>query len=194
MNDHADELAQWKKDNPANAEPKPEDLAGAFFASFSKAHPGAFPRCRRVDRRRRQDEKKKIQPVNQGSDIQGIFFDMWRTMNMPMPTWRPVPADMVMASGSGLDPHITLKNAACISSTASPPKRARRARGAKAGVVSQEDRRTAAQVCLGALGGLADVDLVNVLEVNLAVLRDKYEEAGQFGEIDLTARHRSGRR
>ena len=46
-----DDVAKWKSDNN-NSDPKPEDLAagiaGGFFTSFSKDHPGTFPGRRRV--------------------------------------------------------------------------------------------------------------------------------------------------
>ncbi|MES1213114.1 MAG: potassium-transporting ATPase subunit C [Singulisphaera sp.] len=170
MNDHTEELAQWKKDNPTNAEPKPEDLAGVFFASFSRAHPGAFPSVVETADADGKTEKK-IEPVKQGSDIQGIFFDMWRDEH-PDADIVPVPADMVMASGSGLDPHITLKNALYQLDRVAA-KRAADA-GRETDIVSKEIEERLHQQVSAPLGGLAGVKLVNVLEVNLA-LRDKYE-------------------
>lgn len=78
---------------------------------------------------------------------------------------KEVPADMVMASGSGLDPHITLANAqyqldrvveAWSKQTGANPADLRRA------VEDLLKQKTAAP-----FGGLAGVELVNVLEVNL---------------------------
>jgi K+-transporting ATPase ATPase C chain len=166
--DHADEVDQWKIDNN-NSEPKPEDLAGIFFASFSKEHPGSFPSAVEVAADEGKTEKK-IEPVKEGADVQGIFFDMWRQEH-PIEELEPVPADMVMASGSGLDPHITLKNALYQLDRVA----AKRAADANRNV---DDVRREVEIILqqrkeAPLGGLGGVDLVNVLEINLA-LREKY--------------------
>lgn len=170
MTDHADELAQWKKDNPANAEPKPEDLAGAFFASFSKAHPGAFPSAVEYATSDGKTEKK-IEPVKQGSDIQSIFFDMWRQEH-PTEDLENVPADMVMSSGSGLDPHITFKNALYQLDRVAAKRAADTGRNVDE--VRKEIETLLNQKKAAPLGGLVGVDLVNVLEVNLA-LRERYK-------------------
>jgi potassium-transporting ATPase KdpC subunit len=51
-----------------------------------------------------------IEPVSAGSDIQSIFFDMWRPEHADA-RLQEIPADIVMASGSGLDPHISMQSA-----------------------------------------------------------------------------------
>ena len=177
MNDHPDELAQWKKDNLTIAEPKPEDLAGAFFASFSKAHPGTFPSAVEHSNADGSTEKK-IEPVQRGSDIQGIFFDMWRNEHADAEL-EPVPADMVMASGSGLDPHITLKNAFYQLDRVA----AKWAEMTKRDV--QSVRKDIEQILNenseAPLGGLAGVPLVNVLNVNLALKR-RFESSPTVGK------------
>lgn len=167
--DHTDEVDQWKKDSN-NPEPKPEDLAGIFFASFSKEHPGTFPGPVEAAGEDGTTEKK-IKPVKEGSDMQAIFFDMWRQEHSNEEI-EPVPGDMVMASGSGLDPHITLKNALYQLDHVAAKRAAETNRGVS-------EIRKEIEVLLNAkkeapLGGLVGVDLVNVLEVNLA-LREKYE-------------------
>src|SRR6516165_10092513 len=87
---------------------KPEDLAVPFFVNYSKASPGTFPS---TVEQKSPDGKitKKIEPTKVGSDIQGFFFDMW-LQEHPTAQLHEVSADLVMASGSGLDPHITLKS------------------------------------------------------------------------------------
>ena len=40
---HANDVAKWIGQNPATPQPKPEDLAAAFFESFSREKPGTFP-------------------------------------------------------------------------------------------------------------------------------------------------------
>ena len=164
---HAEDVAQWKKDNPTNPEPKPEDLAVPFFTSFSKENPGKFPSGVTPE----GSTEKKIEPVAQGSDIQSIFFDMWR-QDHPDADLEPVPADMVMASASGLDPHITLKNAMyqldrVAAKWAETTKR-------DVELVKHEIQTQVKLRATAPLGGIAGVELVNVLEVNLA-LKERYE-------------------
>jgi K+-transporting ATPase ATPase C chain len=140
-----------------------------FFVSYARTHPGTFPGA--VEQKTADGKTVKgIEPVKEGSDIQGIFFDMWRQEHAEADL-EPVPADMVMASGSGLDPHITLKNALYQLERVA-------ARWAEKTKRDQAQVRTEIEALLrekaeAPLGGLVGVDLVNVLEVNLA-LRKRY--------------------
>jgi K+-transporting ATPase ATPase C chain len=162
---HVADVAQWLKDNPGTAEPKAEELAVPFFVSYAKVHPGTFPVA--VEQKSADGKtEQRIEPVKAGSEIQAIFFDMWRQEH-PQAELQPVPADLVMASGCGLDPHITLDNAhyqldRVAAKWAEKTKR-------NAAEVRQEIDALLQQKAEAPLGGLAGVKLVNVLEVNLAL-------------------------
>jgi K+-transporting ATPase ATPase C chain len=165
MGAHAEEVAGWVKDNPETPAPKPEDVAVPFFESYSKTFPGTWPVA--VEHKAADGKtEKRIEPVREGSDIQSSFFDLWRQEHPDVPLEK-VPADMVMASGSGLDPHITLQNALYQLDRV-------------AAAWARESKRDEAQVrrdieqlvrarASAPLGGLVGVPLVNVLETNLAL-------------------------
>lgn len=168
---HPDAVAEWKKSSPDAGDPKPEDLAGAFFASFSKEHPGEYPGA--VAHRSAEGKTEKvIEPVAEGTDIQAIFFDMWRQEHADADL-EAVPADMVMASGSGLDPHITRKNAEYQLDRVAA-KRAETTNRDRS-QVRDEIEAMLKERSTSPLGGMAGVPLVNVLEFNLA-LRARYGE------------------
>lgn len=171
--EHKADVDAWKKENLDNPEPKPEDLAVPFFKSYAKAFPGTWPVAAE---HKLADGKtqKRIEPAKTGSDIQAAFFDMW-LQEHPDADLEQVPADMVTASGSGLDPHITVDSAryqldrvadAWAKKTKSSPDRVR----AEIEKILNEKKEAP-------LGGLVGVPLVNVLEVNLA-LADRLDRTG----------------
>ena len=168
QNAHAKEVADWVKDNPGTPEPKPEDLAGPFFTSFSKDHPGMFPSIVEHKSADGKSSEKKVEPIKEGSDIQAAFFDMW-LQEHPDADLEKVPADMVMASGSGLDPHITLKNAIWQLDHLPIAAAWAKSSGTDEAKVRADIRKLLEEKSSAPLGGLIGVPLVNVLEINLAL-------------------------
>jgi len=156
---NSDVLERWKKDNAGkdapNPEEKPEDLAVQFFASFAARHPRMFPVVEDV---KGPDGKpaKRMTPGATGGDLQGVFFDAW-LQEHPDAVLKKVPADLVMSSGSGLDPHITLRNARY------QLDRVAAARGGK----TAEINALLGEHAQAPLAGSAGESLVNVLEINL---------------------------
>lgn len=149
MKTHETEVTAWKKKNPGQ-EPKPADLAQAFFQSNAAAFHKDWPKL--ID--------------DSSWSVPAVFFDAW-LLDHPEVKLEQVPADMVMTSGSGLDPHITLKNAhyqlprivdAWAKKTAADKSRVH-----SAITKLLEESKEAP------LAGLAGVPMINVLEVNLAL-------------------------
>jgi K+-transporting ATPase ATPase C chain len=168
---HPDVVAQFIKDNPTTPGPAAPDLAVLFFEDWSKAHPGTFPSI--VEHATADGKTEKaIEPVKEGSDIQSMFFDMWR-QDHPDVALEDVPGDLVTTSGSGLDPHITRQNARfqldrVADAWAKDTKR-------DAGQLHREIEELLQQKAFAPLGGLAGEQMINVLEVNLE-LRKRYGE------------------
>jgi K+-transporting ATPase ATPase C chain len=164
MKDHADEVASWKAEHEGN-EPQPPDMAGAFFESYAKTSPGTWPS---IQEQVKPDgtSQKVVQPVDRGSDIQSYFFDLWLQEHSDAEL-EQVPADMVMASGSGLDPHITLQNALYQLDRVAASRAA--ANQMPESQVRKEIEVLLKQKAAAPLGGLVGVPLVNVLEMNLAL-------------------------
>lgn len=162
---HPDVVAQWVKDNPGTPEPKAADLAVVFFEGFSKENPGKFPS---TVTNPGPDGKPQttLQPVKEGSDIQSIFFDMWR-QDHPEADLQDIPGDLVTTSGSGLDPHITLENAEYQLDRVSSKWAANTKRDPAA--VRKEIEEILQRNASAPFGGLAGEKLINVLEVNLEI-------------------------
>jgi potassium-transporting ATPase KdpC subunit len=165
---HPDVVARWVNDNPG-APPNAPDLAVVFFATFAKENPGQFPSTamrQTADRR----SVTTIAPVGKGADIQSIFFDMWRHEHADADL-EALPGDMVTASGSGLDPHITLQNAEYqLDRVASKWAQNTNRDPARVREEVQSLLRSRARA---PLGGLVGESVINVLEVNLE-LRARY--------------------
>lgn len=164
------ELAAWQKKNPGKE--SPEDLATLFFEGFSKEHPATWLTV--VDSKTEKNDKGEpakqvalVEKSDEGSaDIASVFFDLWREAH-PMVELEDVPADLVMASASGLDPHITLTNAHYQLS---------RVAGKWAELTGQETAKLQSEIesllrqhASAPMFGLAGVELINVVEVNVAL-------------------------
>ena len=156
---------RWKKDNPKakpeeepDPEAAPDAVAVQFFASFAAKHPKAFPAL----------TDGKPAAVTTGSDLQGVFFDAWLQENASAKL-EQVPADYVTASGAGLDPDITVRNARfqldrVADKRAKSPADAKRVRDGIDTLIGE--------LSSAPLGGLVGEPLVNVLALNLAVDKD----------------------
>jgi K+-transporting ATPase ATPase C chain len=179
--DHPEVLDDWKKANPTKTDdPKPEDLAPFYFASYAKVHPGKWPGVVEVERPDKT-KIKEIRPVSSDSDIAANtpaicanHFDMWLqdpANRAKAGDLEPVPVDMVTASGSGLDPHITLRNALCVyqldrvAAKRTPP-------GGDGKKVRTAIEELVRKHTFTPLSGLVGEPLVNVLELNVALDRD----------------------
>jgi K+-transporting ATPase ATPase C chain len=156
-----------KTDEEAVALVKADNAAAAklFFTRFADKHPGKWPGV----------ENQKVEAKEKADDIKGYFFDLWLQDN-PRAVLQKVPADMVMASGSGLDPHITLENARWQLKNRVAREQAKKIMDAvKKPLPVIEDKITKAVEAIlrdqaeAPLFGLAGVDLVNVLELNMAL-------------------------
>jgi K+-transporting ATPase ATPase C chain len=166
---HPDVVAQFVKDNPGTPQPQATDLAAVFFQNFSQENPGKFPSAVT------NGTATTIQPVSTGTDIQSIFFDMWR-QDHPNADLNDVPGDMVTTSGSGLDPNITLENAEyqldrVAAQWATDLKR-------DPATIKPEIEQILQANASAPLGGLVGEKLINVLQVNLTLVA-KYGEPPQ---------------
>jgi K+-transporting ATPase ATPase C chain len=144
--DHAKEIDGWKSANPGT-DIAPKDVAGLFLQSYAKG-------------------ESTIWPETTGVDLQVAFFAPWWNAH-PSAEVQPVPADMVTASGSGLDPDITLENAMYQLDRVAAA-RTSKLKGEPTAVRKQIEKLL--QDKAGApLNGVFGEKLVNVLEVNLAL-------------------------
>jgi K+-transporting ATPase ATPase C chain len=160
-------VAKWIKDNPNTPQPSTAVLAVLFFENFSTDHPGMFPSA--VTQTGADGKSQtSIQPVKDGADIQSNFFDMWRQEHADADL-QDVPGDLVTASGSGLDPHITLANAEFQLDRVAA-KWADDTKHDAAEVRKQIDQILQNNVS-APFGGLAGEKIVNVLEVNLELCK-----------------------
>lgn len=167
--DHPEIIEEWKKANPSKTDdPKAEDLVTLFFASFAKVHPGKWPG---VMEEKQPDGKtaKQIVPGAVDDALYANFFDLW--LSDPANADKaaelePVPVDMVTASGSGLDPHITLRNALSVyqldrvAAKRTPP-------GGDTAKLRADIETLVKKHAFTPLSGLIGEPLVNVLELNI---------------------------
>jgi K+-transporting ATPase ATPase C chain len=184
VTENAEAVAGWRKKPMDEIKKNSGKTTQEFFSAFAKKHPAAWPSVE--DQTIGDKTIKVIKPVPKGPDIQSYFFERWLEANQEAIQkgkiiLEKVPADMVMASGSGLDPHITLDSANyqlpdVVDAWAEKLKMPEGKAGIKAEIEALLKEKAAAP-----LGGLVGVPLINVLEVNLA-LRERMPRLADSGK------------
>ena len=165
---HPEMTEDWKKANPTKTDdPKPEDLVALFFTSFAKSHPAKWPAV--VDSKQADGSVvKRIEPAGPDVAVHANFFDMWLqdpTNRAKVADLEPVPANMVTASGSGLDPHITVRNAMGVYQLDRVAAK-RTPAGGDTERTKQVIADSVRKQSFTPLSGLVGEPLVNVLELN----------------------------
>ena len=167
--DHPEVIDEWKKANPTKTdEPKPEDLVAQLLRQLREGSSGEVA-GRRRGRAAGQDQGEADRAGVVGL---GDRRELLRHV-APRPGERakvadlePVPADMVTASGAGLDPHITLRNALSVyqldrvAAKRTPP-------GGDVEKIGKDIEELAQKQSFTPLSGLVGEPLVNVLELNV---------------------------
>ena len=144
--EHPDDVAKWRA-GAVGAEATAADLAGLFFASYASGRSTTWPET-------------------DGKDLQVAFCEVWWNAHADADV-EPVPSDLVMASGCGVDPDITVKGAKYqLEQVAGAWAEARQREPA---AVRQTIEKLIDEHAHAPLGGVAGVPLVNVLELNIAV-------------------------
>jgi K+-transporting ATPase ATPase C chain len=166
---HRDVIDEWKKANPTRTDdPKPEDLVAPFFASFARIHPGKWPAV--VEAKQADGTAvRRIEPAAPDAAVHANFFDAWLqdpANRAKVADLEPVPADVVTASGAGLDPHVTLRNALSVYQLDRVAAK-RTPAGSDAAAVRQEIEELVRKHAFTPLSGLVGEPLVNVLELNV---------------------------
>jgi K+-transporting ATPase ATPase C chain len=166
---HKEIVAQFVKSNPSIPQPAPADIAVTFFQCFSNDNPGKFLSLM-TETGTDGKLKKVIQLVSVGSDIQSIFFDMWRT-DHPTDKLQDIPGDMVTTSASGLDPDITMQNAMYQLDRVSSKWAVDLKQNTI--IIRKEIEDILKKSAYAPFNGLAGEEMVNVLQVNLE-LRNRF--------------------
>lgn len=179
LHDHPDAIKAWREKNsdarvPEKVADWPDDFAVAILHSFAAAHPRAWPVP--AERKVGEATEHSFRPAEvdptaneEIQDLQPVLFDAWLQAHPDVARQlKKVPADMVLASGSGLDPHITLRNALYQLDDHVAEARAKEV-GRCQDHVRGEIEAILQRQAFSPLGGLVGEPLVNVLEVNLAL-------------------------
>jgi potassium-transporting ATPase KdpC subunit len=155
------------RSGPKKGQPVGPDVEHWFRQEESSGKPRILAQWAALHPTLAQNAGQSDKPLS-SAEIQSRFFDMW-LQEHPAVDLESVPADMVMASGSGLDPDITLNNALWQLNrvAASWAKNT----GRQQADVRREIEQLLRQSSRAPLGGLVGVPLVNVLEVNVALQR-----------------------